>query len=119
VNPKVELPELWLDAHLSRKVARWLSDEYGVVARHVSDLGLREAEDDVIFSEARRQNVVLVTKDADFLALIARLGPPPRIVFLNIENTNNSRLRRLLSASIARIQTALLAGESVIELQER
>lgn len=107
----MNMPELWLDAHLSRKIARWLSSEYGVNARHASDVGLRHAEDEHIFAQAGAANVAIMTKDADFLALIARFGPPPRIVFLNIENTNNTRLRRILSASLRESRPRLLLGK--------
>jgi predicted nuclease of predicted toxin-antitoxin system len=36
---------LWLDAHLSPRIARWLTETFNIPATAVRDLGLRGAED--------------------------------------------------------------------------
>ena len=60
---------IWIDAQLSPQLAPWISDKFGVQAHAVRDLGLRQAEDRIIFLAARKQNVVVMTKDSDFLTL--------------------------------------------------
>jgi len=61
---------LWLDAHVSPKLCRWIQRECGVDAVHVRDLGLREAEDPEIFDKAREAKVVVLSKDDDFVSLV-------------------------------------------------
>jgi len=45
---------VWLDAHLSPALARWMRDELAVDAIAVRELGLRSAEDpDILPGHAR------------------------------------------------------------------
>ena len=57
---------LWLDAHLPPALAPRISEAFGVSCLALRDLGLRDAEDQLIFKEARARGAVVVTKDADF-----------------------------------------------------
>ena len=43
---------VWVDAHLSPRIARWLSSQFVVQAVPVRDLGMREATDQQIFEAA-------------------------------------------------------------------
>jgi len=61
-----------LDAQLSPSLAVWLSRRFKLEAVAVRDLGLRNAEDHEIFNAARKADVVLVTKDRDFVDLLER-----------------------------------------------
>ena len=67
---------VWLDAHLSPGIARWLSETFDVTALPVRELELRGAEDDQIFFEARKSADVVITKDVDFVTLLERHGSP-------------------------------------------
>ena len=53
---------VWIDAQLSPYLARWLSSEFGVEARPVRDLGLRDAKDREIFLAAWEAEAVVLTK---------------------------------------------------------
>lgn len=88
---------VWTDAHLSPALAPWLTATFDIEAAALRTLGLREAEDPAIFEAARRAGAVLMTKDADFVALVERLGPPPQIIWLTCGNTSNDALRALLA----------------------
>jgi predicted nuclease of predicted toxin-antitoxin system len=66
---------LWLDAHISPLLIRWIRRQFAVEAIHVRDLGLREAEDPEIFDKARKARVVVFTKDEDFVNLVGRQWP--------------------------------------------
>jgi predicted nuclease of predicted toxin-antitoxin system len=61
------------------------------------DLDLREAEDVAIFTAARQAGTIMMTKDSDFVELVQRLGPPPRVTWLRSGNTSNARLKQLLT----------------------
>ncbi len=86
--------KIWLDAHLPPQLAPWASHTLGVEAHAVRDLGLRDAEDEAIFQAARRDGAVVITKDADFLALLDRFGPPPQVIWLTCGSSGNSQLRK-------------------------
>ncbi len=109
---------VWLDAHLSPRLAVWLQSEFGVSAIPVRTLGLRDAEDSVIFAAARQAKAVVLTKDGDFVQLLERHGPPPRILWLTCGNTSEARLQALLRATWPRIVTLLEAGEALVEISE-
>lgn len=64
--------KVWIDEHLSRQLAPWLTAEFGVDAVHVSALGLSAVSDSEIFQQARAAGAVLLTKDFDFVALVER-----------------------------------------------
>ena len=110
---------VWTDAHLSPALAPWLRATFGVEAAPLRDLGLRDAEDPAIFAAARAAGAVVITKDSDFVDLVARLGPPPQIVWLTCGNTTNAALRGILSVSWPRVAALLAAGEPLVEISER
>lgn len=92
---------IWVDAHLSPALARWITEEFDHPAQPVRDLGLREAKDRKIFDAARQEETIILTKDADFVELVERLGPPPRIIWLTCGNTSEAVLRVLLKGGAA------------------
>jgi predicted nuclease of predicted toxin-antitoxin system len=49
---------IWIDAQLSPALARWIRETFGIEARAVRDLGLRNAKDPAIFKAAREARVV-------------------------------------------------------------
>ena len=73
---------IWLDAHLSPRVAKWITARFGELAAPVRDLGLREADDSAIWNAARQAGVIVLTKDSDFEERVRQLGPPPPIIWL-------------------------------------
>lgn len=109
----------WIDAQLSPYLAKWISSEFGVEARPVRDLGLREARDCEIFLAARDAGAVVLTKDSDFVLLLERLGSPPQILWLTIGNTSNAHLKEILSRSFGSAQELLLRGEALVEITDQ
>ena len=71
----------WFDAQLSPQLAPWFAQRFGVTAYAVRDLGLRDATDRAIYDTACAAGVVVITKDRDFPDLLARLGPPPQVIW--------------------------------------
>jgi predicted nuclease of predicted toxin-antitoxin system len=106
----------WLNAHLSPKLANWISQEFNVNCVAVRDLGLRDASDRDIFDEAKRQDAVIMTKDSDFIDLVLRYDSPPQIVLLTMGNTSNAELKEILSESFSKVLALLDSGESIVEL---
>ena len=71
---------IWLDAHLSPRVALWIRNTLGHEAQALRDVGLRDAVDSEIFDRGREVNVILLTKDKDFADLAMQQGSPPAVV---------------------------------------
>ncbi|MEA5469688.1 DUF5615 family PIN-like protein [Spirulina sp. 06S082] len=69
---------IWLNAHLSPAIATWITNELGITAIALRDVGLRDAEDEKIFRAAKEQGAVLMTKDRDFVDLLDRFIPSRR-----------------------------------------
>lgn len=63
---------VWVDAQLSPAIAPWLTKEFGIEAFSVRYLDLLRAKDPNIFGAAREANVVVLTKDIDFVLLQER-----------------------------------------------
>jgi len=84
----------------------------------VRDLDLGNAEDREIFDAARKSDVVVVTKDRDFVDLLERYGPPPKIVWVTCGNTSNARMRSVLAKEFASALELLNGGESLVELTD-
>ncbi len=104
--------KVWVDAHLSPAIAAWITSTFGVTAFALRDVGLRNAEDLEIFESAKAQDVIVMTKDSDFLNLVDRFGVPPQIIWLTCGNTSNARLREILSATLPKALELLRAGEA-------
>ena len=107
---------VWVDAHLSPGIARWLAATFGIEAKPVRDTGLRDAEDEVIFFEARKAGAVVITKDSDFVSLLERHGPPPQVIWLTCGNTSDAELRRIFTARFREAMRLIEGGESLVEI---
>lgn len=107
---------VWLDAQLPPTLAPFLNSRFPVQAVAVRDLGLRDASDAAIFSQAREVGATVITKDSDFLELSLRHGPPPRIVWLTCGNCGNRELTALFERTFDKAIELLSAGETVVEI---
>jgi len=107
---------IWVDAHLSPAIATWITSNFDVTAAALRDLGLRDAEDPEIFEAAKAQSAILMTKDRDFVDLVDRLGPPPKVLWLTCGNTSNAWLREILKATLVTALELLTSGEPLVEI---
>ena len=107
---------LWLDAHLSPRIARWVSETFGFEATPVRELNLRESEDEQIFFAVREANVIVITKDSDFVDLLERHGSPPKIIWLTCGNTSEAALKQILSSALPEAIRLLDSGDDLVEI---
>ena len=77
---------------------------------------MRDARDKAIFEAARIAEVIVMTKDVDFVEMVNRLGPPPQVVWLRCGNTSNSALLELLTRELPTALVTLEAGAQWVEL---
>jgi predicted nuclease of predicted toxin-antitoxin system len=109
---------LWVDAQLSPALAPWITKHLGIEAYSVKRLGLRDAADNDIFKAARETSAVIITKDADFVRLVERKGPPPNIIWLTLGNTSNAHLRAVLGRALLSAIDLIECGESLVEISD-
>ena len=109
---------LWLDAHLSPALARWIGTAYPqLTVLAVRDLGLREAKDTEICDAARRADAVVMTKDRDFVELLLQRGPPPKVLWVTAGNTSNVQMQHVLTHTLQDALRLLGQGEALVEIQ--
>jgi predicted nuclease of predicted toxin-antitoxin system len=108
---------IWLDAHLSPRVARWIREVLGHDAQALRDIGLRDAEDQEIFDRGKQEDVIILTKDKDFVDLVSRLGSPPSVIWLRCGNTTEARLKQILTDHLDDALRFIGAGDNLVEIQ--
>ncbi len=107
---------IWVDAQLSPAIAVWIGENFDAKAVAVRDLNLRDSEDEEIFLAAKQPDVVVMTKDKDFVSLLERLGSPPKIIWLTCGNTSNARVKEILTATLNDAIELLQNGEEIVEI---
>ena len=107
---------IWLDAQLSPAIAGWITAQYAVAAVALRDLGLRDATDREIFFAARASDVIVMTKDNDFVRLLEQYGPPPKVIWLTCGNTSNARLKEILTETLEKALELLQGNEQLVEI---
>lgn len=108
---------IWLDAHLSPRLAEWIRNSLGHEAIPLRDLGLRHALDEVIYQRGADEHVILITKDKDFADMVTQKGAPPQVIWLRCGNTTEARLREIFTKHLNQALKLLATGESLVEIQ--
>jgi predicted nuclease of predicted toxin-antitoxin system len=104
---------LLLDQGLPRSAVQHLAAA-GIDAVHVAELGLSAAEDVDIVAEARRQQRIIVTLDADFHAILALSGAAdPSVIRVRIEGLKGDVVAALLLDVLKLCEPELTAGAMV------
>jgi len=112
--------KLWIDAQLSPAIAAWINRTFDdLEAESVRALGLRDATDPEIFEEAKKADVVVMSKDDDFIQLIEQRGTPPKLIWVTCGNTSNARMREILSTALLKAIVLLKSGENVVEISDK
>jgi len=108
---------IWIDAQLSPSLALWINQNFeGIEARSLRALGLRDALDMVIFQEAKKAGVILMSKDEDFAQLVQTFGSPPAVILVTCGNTSNARMREILSRQLIFVLELIKSGEPLVEI---
>lgn len=103
-----------IDAQLPPGLCRWF-EARGSDAAHVVELGLGAASDVEIAERAVAENLILVSKDEDFLML--RLPDRFTLIWLRCGNTTNRALSLWMDERWGRVAALLDNGERLIELR--
>jgi len=108
---------LLLDANLSWRSVAILKAHFDDCC-HVDDIGLSvPAKDTEIWNYARKQEMVIVTNDDDFLHLSTIRGFPPKVLLLRTGNQSRKFIEQLLIKTEKQIKTFIESPEyGIIEL---
>lgn len=109
---------IWLDAQLSPFLSEWISAGFGVLCNHVREFGLKNSTDKEIFSEARKKNVIIITKDSDFQDLLLANGSPPKVIWLTCGNTSNLKLKSILKLKLSEALKMLEGESELVEITD-
>ena len=110
--------KFWIDAQLSPALAPWITNTFAVEAFSIQRLGLRDASDESIFSAARSEKAIVMTKDQDFVQLLERLGPPPQVVWVTCGNVSNAQMRDILRQDFRSTLSLMQQGKSLVEIPD-
>ena len=89
--------KLLFDENLSPTLIRLLADVFPG-STHVRDVGLASADDKDVWEHAKRYDLAIVSKDADFRQLSFLHGFPPKVVWLRVGNRSTDEIHALVRA---------------------
>ena len=72
---------LLLDENLSPRLVQRLASLFPGLS-HVRDFGLQQTDDREIWRWARENGRTVITADSDFVEMVARTGPPPKLIHI-------------------------------------
>jgi predicted nuclease of predicted toxin-antitoxin system len=103
-----------IDTQLPPKLAKFLRDK-GFSAIHTTYFPNGHLLDDkAIVQIAIRDNLIIITKDSDFLDNYLVNGVPPKVLMLQFGNISNADLITLFEQNIANIEKTFEEGADFI-----
>lgn len=108
-------PEFLIDAQLPPALSEYLRSE-GYDAKHVADLGMLAASDDLIWRFAVDHKLVILTKDEDFPERQMRKDEGAAVVWLRIGNCSNHALLAWFNRLLPEVVNRLTNGEKFVEI---
>ncbi len=97
--------EFWIDVNLPPAMEKWIQEDFGVTAKSFKELNFESEEDVIVFNIAAKRcnTVIITTKDVDFKNLSEEIDIRPKILYLNIGNISNKRLKEIFYKSITEV----------------
>jgi predicted nuclease of predicted toxin-antitoxin system len=96
-----------VDNQLPPALARFIRFDLGVNANHVADIGLRDATDSELWRFASENDLILISKDDDFVRLVL-IEPTARLIWVRIGNCRRQYLldvfRRVWPGIVQRLE---------------
>ena len=103
--------KLLFDENVSPRLVERLTGDFPE-SEHVSLVGMRGAEDNRIWSFARSEGFMIVSKDTDFRERAYFEGFPPKVVWLDVGNAGTNAIETLLRNERGRIERFADSEES-------
>jgi predicted nuclease of predicted toxin-antitoxin system len=68
---------------------------------HVRDVGLKSADDPLVWQYAKDNQLIIVSKDSDLHQRSFMFGHPPKLVWVRLGNCSTAEVEKLLRRSFA------------------
>ena len=94
--------KLLFDENLSPKLPRLLAELFPD-SIHVRDVGLKSADDPIVWHYARENDLIIVSKDSDLHQRSFVLGHPPKLVWVRLGNCSTFEVEELLRRNFASV----------------
>jgi predicted nuclease of predicted toxin-antitoxin system len=107
--------KLLFDQNLSPKLPAALASLYPDSV-HVRTLGMREADDGVIWDYAKANGYVIASKDGDFQQRSLAHGHPPKVIRLEVGNCANAVIVDLLTRHAVDVEAFLSDPQAALLL---
>lgn len=95
--------KLLFDENLSHKLVSLLADIFPESV-HVREVGLKAANDPVVWEYAKNNDLMIVSKDSDMHQRSFVFGYPPKVVWVRLGNCSTSDVERLVRRHCASIK---------------
>lgn len=105
--------KLLVDQNLSPLLVHRLADLFPG-SLHVCNPGLDRALDAEVWSYARDNGFILVSKDSDFSDLSVLHGHPPKVIWLKVGNCTTDQVEEILRSNFDAIQHLADDGEAAV-----
>ena len=87
--------KLLFDQNVSPDLVRRLSDLFPG-SEHVFNLNLHDVDDVALWTHARENDFLVVSKDADFAEISMQHGFPPKLIWLRLGNCRTEEIEELI-----------------------
>ena len=95
--------KLLLDENVSDRIVPQIADLFPG-STHIKSVGLKEAEDTIVWDWAEEQGFIIASKDTDFYQRAIAFGHPPKFIWLRVGNCPTSLITNLLRSRYEIIQ---------------
>jgi predicted nuclease of predicted toxin-antitoxin system len=95
--------KLLFDENLSPALVQRLADLFPG-SLHVRDIGLRSADDSLVWDFAKQNDCLIVSKDADMHDLSLVFGIPPKVLWVRLGNCSTWEIEELLRLQFGAIE---------------
>ena len=86
---------LLFDENLSHKLVRLLADLFPD-SIHVREVGLKAADDTLVWDYAQNNGLTIVSKDSDMHQRSFVFGYPPKVIWVRLGNCSTSDVEQLM-----------------------
>ena len=95
--------EFWIDVNLPDILAEWIQQEYKLKATTFRELNFANTKDYEVFKKAASNPsiVVITTKDYDFVEMTELPANLPKVLYMNIGNVTNKKLKEIFDNHFA------------------
>ena len=94
---------LLFDENLSHKLVRLLADLFPD-SIHVREVGLKAADDPLVWDYAKDNGLMIVSKDSDMHQRSFVFGYPPKVIWVRLGNCSTADVEQLLRRRFAAIK---------------